>query len=33
MVTDGSTIFESYSYLGHGTVVERLHPESAIDLS
>jgi hypothetical protein len=30
---DGSTTLEGYSYLGLGTVVERLHPESGVDLS
>jgi RHS repeat-associated protein len=30
---DGSTSLEGYSYLGFGTVVERLHPESGVDLS
>ena len=28
---DGSTTLEGYSYLGLGTVVERLHPESGVD--
>jgi RHS repeat-associated protein len=30
---DGSTTLESYNYLGLGAVVERLHPESGVDLS
>ena len=30
---DGSTTLEAYSYLGLGTVVERLHPEGGVDLS
>jgi len=32
-IKDGSTTLEGYSYLGLGTVVERLHPESGVDLS
>ncbi len=30
---DGATTLEAYSYLGHGTVVERLHPQPGVDLS
>jgi YD repeat-containing protein len=32
-LTDGSNTLESYSYLGLGTVVERNHPQSGVNLS
>jgi RHS repeat-associated protein len=32
-ITDGGTTLESYLYLGYGTVVDRLHPETGVDLT